>query len=97
MKHVATYQIHQTFKITGRGIAFVGIVLEGKFIPGDYIRFDYDGQLIERRIKGIDPGMRVSDGKPNVGVMIDSINDQEIEDLRNWNPNLTIGEIYSNR
>ena len=56
---------------------------------------DFNGQLLERKIKGIDAGMRVSEGKPNVGVMIESPNDQEIEELRNWNPNLTVGKIYS--
>ena len=39
--------------------------------------------------------MRVTEGKPNVGIMIESPNEQEIDDLRNWNPNLTIGKIYS--
>ena len=64
-------------------------------MTGDFIRFDFNGQLLERKIQGIDAGMRVSEGKPNVGVMIESPNDQEIEELRNWNPNLTVGKIYS--
>ena len=64
-------------------------------MTGDFIRFDFNGQLLERKIKGIDARMRVSEGKPNVGVMIESTNDQEIEELKNWNPNLTVGEIYS--
>jgi hypothetical protein len=95
MKHIATYQIHDTFRITGRGIVFAGFILNGEFMTGDFIRFDFKGQLLERKIKGIDAGMRVSEGKPNVGIMIESPNDQEIEELRNWNPNLTVGEIYS--
>ena len=95
MKHIATYQIHDTFRITGRGIVFSGNILDGEFMTGDFIKFDFKGQMLERRIKGIDAGMRVVDGKPNVGVMIESSNEQEIDDLRNWNPNLAIGKIYS--
>ncbi|NRA91896.1 MAG: hypothetical protein HRU26_04300 [Psychroserpens sp.] len=62
MKHTATYQIHDTIKITGRGIVFTGCLLDGKFLPGDFIRFDFKGQLLERNIKGIDAGMRVTEG-----------------------------------
>ena len=64
-------------------------------MTGDFIRFDFNGRLLEHKIKGIDDGMRVSKGKPNVGVMIESTNDREIEELKNWNPNLTVGKIYS--
>ena len=95
MKHIATYQIHNTFRITGRGIIFSGNILDGEFLTGDFIRFDFKGQLLERRIKVIDTGMSVTDGKPNIGIMIENLNYQEIEELRNWNPNLTIGKIYS--
>jgi len=97
MKHIATYQIHDTFRITGRGIVFSGNILDGEFMTGDFIKFDFNGQILERKIKGIDAGMRVVEGKPNVGVMIDSQNEQEIDNLRNWNPNLTIEKIYSNK
>lgn len=95
MKHIATYQIHDTFRITGRGIVFSGNILDGEFMTGDFIKFDFNGQILERKIKGVDAGMRVVEGKPNVGVMIESSNEQEIDDLRKWNPNLTIGKIYS--
>ncbi|WP_299190455.1 hypothetical protein [uncultured Aquimarina sp.] len=97
MKQIATYQIHDTFKITGRGIVFVGFILDGEFGTGDIIKFNFDGQIIERKIKGIDNGMRGAEGYPNVGVMIENKSDQEIEKLRNWNPNKVIGEIYATK
>ncbi|MFS4446016.1 hypothetical protein [Maribacter sp. 2307UL18-2] len=97
MKHIATYQIHDTFKITGRGIVFSGHILDGDFMTGDLIRFDFNGQILDRKIKGIDTGIRVEEGKPNVGVMIDCLNEKEIDDLRNWIPNKITGKIYSNR
>ncbi len=64
-------------------------------LTGDLIKFDFNGQILERRIKGIDAGIRVAEGKPYVGVIIESPDEQEIDNLRNWNPNLTIGKIYS--
>ena len=97
MKHIATYQIHDTFRVTGRGIVFAGHILDGDFMTGDFIKFDFNGLMLERKIKGIDAGMRVAEGKPNVGVMIDCPNEKEIDDLRNWNPNKITGKIYSNK
>lgn len=98
MKQIATYQIHDTFKITGRGIVFVGKILGGEiFLTGDTIEFGFNNKQIHRKIKGIDNGMRVEQGKPNVGIMIEAIDDEEIENLRNWSPNLAIGKIYTGR
>ncbi|NVN18097.1 hypothetical protein GUA46_07075 [Muricauda sp. HICW] len=94
MKHIATYEIHDTFRITGRGIVFSGNILDGEFLTGDLIKFDFNGQILERRIKGIDAGMRVAKGKPNVGIMIETINESEISDLRNWEPNQAIAKIF---
>lgn len=95
MKQVATFQIQDIFKITGRGIVFSGIVLTGEFMIGDLVKFDFKGQILERKIKGLDAGMRIKEGYPKVAIMIECLNQKEIDDLRNWNSNLTIGEIYS--
>ena len=95
MKHVATYQICDTFQITGRGIVFTGHILQGEFNLGNIIRFDFNGQPLERKIKGIDDAMRVVKGYPSVGIMIESLNEEENEDLRNWNPNRIEAKIYS--
>ncbi|TMU55095.1 hypothetical protein [Flagellimonas algicola] len=95
MKYVATYQIHDTFKITGRGIVFAGHIQEGKLVIGNIIKFDFNGRTLERKIKGIGDGMRVVEGYPSVGVMIESLNEEEIEHLRNWSPNKTEAKIYS--
>jgi len=98
MRTITTYQIHDTFRITGRGIVFVGIILNGDiFLTGDFIEFDFKGENIRRKITGIDNGMRVKRDNPNVGVMIESKDENEISDLRNWKPNHTIGKIISNR
>lgn len=81
--------------LTGRGIVFVGTILEGDiFLTGDLIKFKFKESVLERRIKGIDNEMRVEQGKPNVGIMIETKNENEILDLRNWKPNKTIAKIF---
>ena len=95
-KLIASFEIHDTFRITGRGIVFAGIILEGEIRIGDIIKFNFNGQVLERKINGIHAGMRSTEGRPNVGVLIESPNTKEIDDLRNWNPNQTIGNIYKN-
>lgn len=89
-----TFEIQDSFKVVGRGIVFAGAILEGEINLGDFIRFDFNGRTIDRRITGIDVAMRASENKPVAGILIDCKNDFEIDDLRNWNPILAIGEIY---
>ncbi|WP_430965275.1 hypothetical protein [Spongiimicrobium sp. 2-473A-2-J] len=91
----SVFEIHQTFNITGRGIVLTGFILNGDFRLGDIIKFDFNGDLISRKIKGFDNGMRVEKGKPNVGILIECKNQKEIEALRNWRPNRTMAEIRS--
>jgi translation elongation factor EF-Tu-like GTPase len=93
-KQKGRFEIYDTFKISGRGIVLAGTILEGVINLGDFIRFDFDGQIIDRKITGIDAAMRTKEGKPKAGILIECNNELEIDDLRNWNPNLTIGEIY---
>lgn len=95
-KPKGTYQIHDTFIITGRGIVFLGEILEGDLFTGDSIEFEFQGELIERIITGADNGMRVATGKPNNGIIPRTKNEDEILALRKWKPNRTIGRIYSN-
>ena len=94
MKQVAEFQIHDTFKITGVGLVFAGIVLTGELRSGDFIRFDFNGVILKCKIKGVHL-MRVTDAKPNAGMAIESLNNQEIDDLRSWKPNQVMAEIYA--
>lgn len=94
-KQVATYQIHDTFIITGRGIVFLGEILEGDLLIGDSIQFEFQGELIEHIITGVEMGIWVATGKPNIGICLRTKNEDEILTLRKWNPNNTIGKIYS--
>ncbi|HYC85262.1 MAG TPA: hypothetical protein VEB86_08575 [Chryseosolibacter sp.] len=56
---VARYQIEDRFKITGRRIVLLGVILDGVIYIGDVIGLSVKGETRKRRIKGIDSsGMR---------------------------------------
>lgn len=91
--------IHHTFTITGRGVVFVGEIIEGKIhLPASYIEFEFKGQFLKRKVKWIDAAMRDSDSKvPHVGVILEEIGEDEQLDLKNWEPKLTMAKIYSTK
>ena len=91
-KHKATYQIHETFAVTGKGIILTGVILEGTFRIGDVIEFDSNGQLFKRKIQGIDARSKIEKGE-NVGILLEFGNEEEIEYLKNWKSTQTIGYI----
>jgi len=95
MKLKSTYQINDTFKITGRGIMFAGNISSGLLSIGDWIEFNCNGSVIRRRINGIEE-IRSLKEENNCGLVIESSNTEEIENLKNWNPNGLIVNIYSN-
>ena len=95
-KTTVKYQIEDTFKITGRGIVLTGIILSDEiFKAGDYIGFKFNGQDLQRKIIGLDSGMRIVKGKSYFGIMIETKSEKEIEDLRAWQPNKVIAEIIN--
>lgn len=96
-KQVATYQISDTFKITGRGIVFAGFIMDGVVSIGDYIEFSTGNKILKRIIAGVE-GIRFSQPtKVNTGLLIKCESEQEIEELRNWEPKNTIAAIFQIR
>jgi translation elongation factor EF-Tu-like GTPase len=94
MKEKSTYQINDTFKITGRGIVFVGNISSGLVSIGDWIEFNFKGSTIRRKINGIE-GIRSLKEENNCGLVIEAMSREEIEDLKNWEPNRLIAKIHS--
>jgi len=94
MKERSTYQINDTFKITGRGIFFAGNISYGLVSIGDWIEFNFYGSVIRRRISGIE-GIRSLKEENNCGLIIESSNTEEIENLKNWEPNGLLAKIYN--
>ena len=98
MESIAVYQIYSSFKVTGRGIVLIGKILEGQIISNDvFIEFEFDKQILKRRIKEIDEAIRISAKKSGLGILIEISDEEESINLSNWGPNHTIGKIYINR
>jgi translation elongation factor EF-Tu-like GTPase len=94
MKERSTYKINDTFRITGRGIVFLGNISKGLVSIGDFIKFKFDNTELTRRIVGIE-GVRSLKEENNCSLMIETTNELEIEKLRNWEPNGLQATIYS--
>jgi len=93
MKKSSTYQINETFRISGRGIVFAGNISAGLVSIGDLIEFNFNGTYLKRNITGIE-GIRSLKEENNCRLIIESICEQEIENLRNWEPNGIQANIY---
>jgi len=94
MKEKSTYRINDTFIITGQGIVFAGNISEGLVSIGDWIEFDFNGSILRRRINGIE-GIRSLKEENNCGLSIETTDSREIADLRSWEPNGLLANIYS--
>ena len=94
-QEVAKYFISDTFKITGRGLVFVGYILEGCVTLGNNIEFEVFSSLYQRKIIGIEGITYSSPNKVNTGLLLKCIHEEEIDELRNWKPENVIACIYT--
>lgn len=90
----ATYNITDTFLITGRGIVFSGYILEGAISLGGYIEFRVLEKVLKRKIIGIEGITYAQPNKANTGLLIQCESEAEMEALRNWEPNDTVALIW---
>jgi translation elongation factor EF-Tu-like GTPase len=93
-KPTAKYKITDTFKITGRGLVFTGTVLEGNVNSGDSIEFTVLGKVRHRQISGISLVSRPTQNQNDISLLIKCVDENEIDELRNWTPENSIGLIY---
>ena len=89
----ARYIIHDTFKITGRGIVFAGRIESGTISIGEFIEFQANNRTWKRKITGVDFIRHKPENEVNLGLLIQCENDEEIGELRNWRPNREIGIV----
>jgi len=88
MKEVAKFYLNEKFVITGRRIVFTGHILDGIINIGNYVEFNFNEELIQRKIKGIElirdaiQNEGVFDRK-NTGILIECKNQDEIEKIKN--------------
>ena len=92
-KTIATYQISDTFAITGRGIVLAGFILGGTISIGNLIEFKAFDKKLKRRITGIEGIRTAQPNNVNTGILIECENDQEIEVLRIWEPKDTVASV----
>lgn len=90
---IAKYFIADTFKITDRGLTFLGHLMEGDFSPGDIIEFTAFGTILYRRIIGVE-GVRSQATKTNIGILIRCESEAEIDKLRNAKPNNQVALVF---
>ncbi|WP_412983985.1 hypothetical protein [Pontimicrobium sp. IMCC45349] len=87
MEEIARYHIDDKFIITGRGLVFTGHIIEGVINIGDYIEFSFNGNLIRRRIIGINAVRNSMHSKGvfdklNTGVLIKCQSEEEMKMIR---------------
>ncbi|MDC8003296.1 hypothetical protein POV27_04495 [Aureisphaera galaxeae] len=101
MKEVAKYYIEDKFIITGRGLVFAGHIMEGDFITGDIIEFPFMSELLRRKVLGIEFSrnpIRIEDvDKRKTGVLVDSIDEDEMKRIRHSDFGGVEARIYSDR
>ncbi|SFS81967.1 hypothetical protein [Lutibacter maritimus] len=91
-KQIISYEINDSF-VVGQKIILTGILLQGEFSLYDTIKFEFNGKTIEREIKGIENGLKVTENEKNIGVSINSLNENETKNFINWKPNKVKAEI----
>jgi lactoylglutathione lyase len=87
---IARFQIQDVFKIKGGGIVFDGAMLDGIIHVGDDILFLVNGVPRSRTVKEINSGMirsLVDARATHVGVMIQCLDANEIDEMKQWKPN----------
>lgn len=91
----ATFEIETVFKITRRGLIFVGKIKNGTLYLGDIISFSFNNEMYYRKITGIEIASRIKGSKNDrTGILIQTINEEEIDHLKTWQPNNYIANIY---
>lgn len=103
MKISKGFEIHDSFKITNRGIVLTGtIIADGDEIEinvGEKISFQYKDENLVRKITGIEKVLgRLRFGNTyfnsqSIGILIECIDDAEIENLSIWKPNKVLAEL----
>lgn len=91
----ARFAIANTFKITGRGIVFAGYPTQGNISVGDTIEFEIYEYVRQRMITGVELFRTVSRNTATTGLLIRCNSEDEIEELRNWNPRDVAAVVYN--
>ncbi len=98
MNRVAKFKIENVFKLTGRGLVFAGRITNGSVSLGNTLRFSINKTTYNRRIIGIEEISHSITEKVSIGLLIQCINTEEIDKLRNFEKDLKIEvDIFDNK
>jgi hypothetical protein len=93
-KVAGKFFILDTFKLTGRGPVFVGIIKEGLILSGNTIEFFTGNRVWHRKINGVDAGLRSASGEIKAGLLINCKNENEVDELKGLNPANQVATVY---
>lgn len=91
---VATFEIEATFIITGRGLVMAGRIIEGHILRGDIIEFSANAFLRQRKVNLVTAMRKLPPTDSDIGIVIECFNKEEMEELKNWNPNKANATVY---
>ena len=92
---IAAFEIHDCFKITGRGVVLKGLILHGNFWIEDLLKFELNSQIQEHKIISLDIFRKTEvEALQYTGILIKIQDEKTINDLVNWTPDKTIAKIF---
>ncbi len=78
----STFQINDSFHITGRGLVAAGDILSGRIKVGDIANIEIDGQRYNLRIAGVEMGDRLSVQEHFVGLVFKNDSDINLDGIK---------------
>ena len=78
----STFQINDSFHITGRGLVAAGDILSGTIKVGDIASIEIEGQRYNLKISGVEMGDRVSAQEHFVGLVFKNESDINLEGIK---------------
>lgn len=78
----STFQINESFHITGRGLVAAGDILSGRIKVGDIANIEIDGQRYNLKIAGVEMGDRLSVQEHFVGLVFINGSDINLDGIK---------------
>lgn len=85
------FKINDSFRITGRGLILIGVIKNGIINEGDVLEFSVDNIIYHRTILGVTTVN--SKTESNVGLLIETDNENELLKLSEWQPKGVTGIV----
>lgn len=87
------FRILTSFKISGRGLAIVGDILEGEIQKGNWIAFRHNEITIKKEIGAIEMVDKITEKIAHIGILLKYENEEEKEEFSQYKLEEQIVEI----